>query len=178
MESALKITSKTLLSTLGALATTLTCSIASAQGAFWTITYGNQQSVPTLSEWGMIVLSLALTVFAVAALRKKGVGKPLASFVLLTGLALVGMIGNSVIRNAEASTGGEMLPSDGGTVSIFGSGGGSDVPVLNSTGSPQTIRSVSPVSNPATDSGHVTCAAGVTVSVGERCYVNNGMSPG
>jgi len=174
MEFALKITNKTLLPALGAAVLWLTHTTASAQqGPFWVITYIGQQtvqSVPTLSEWGMISMSVILAVFAAYFLRKKGVGKPLASIVLLGGLALGGMFGNSVISNAHAAFEAQMTLLGGGIVSIEFSGDGDEIPVHNVTSAPQTITAMNRQSGTPTQGG-TTCAVGVTVPAGGFCYV-------
>src|SRR5665647_1975498 len=83
-------------------------SVAAAQETLWTIVYApatpasTPASIPTLSEWGILILSVLMVVAAVVYLRKKAGNKTLASVALISALVLGGFAGDKVIGKANA----------------------------------------------------------------------------
>ena len=149
-----------------------------AQPLVWTISYAPQAtSVPTLSEWAMLLLVLLLAAFAVYTLRKKGAGAgPLASVLLVSALALGAMTGEKLIGHANAITRivlATMSNPAGGTVSppILS---GIETEVANGSGVVQTITGVTPASSPITTPGHTTCTVSLVVQPGASCWVWDG----
>jgi hypothetical protein len=148
------------------------------------ITYGpsTTASIPTLSEWGMIGLSILLAVVAVYTLRNKGGGKPLASVILACALALGGFSGNKLIGEANAIIITPDCPSQysctmsnaaGGIVTTAGTGDQTDI--TNTSGVPQTITNIA-VTNGSFNSlpdifTQPPCAVGLVVQPAGKCYV-------
>jgi hypothetical protein len=146
-------------------------------------------SVPTLSEWGMLGLSLLLAAIAVYGLRNKTGGKPLAAIILTSALAMGGYSGQKVIGEANAAVtnadcpvsvyqcymqaaGGTINAQDGG---IIVNDALQDNVITNNSGRTQTVTSVAPV-DPLWDEirtpvGTPQCVAGLVVPSGTNCYV-------
>ncbi len=154
------------------------------------ITYapGTTATVPTLSEWGMIGLSILLAVVAVYTLRNKGGGKPLASVILAGALALGGFSGNSLIGEANAiplpagCTGSwacSMTNPAGGTVTTASAGDQTEI--TNASGVAQTITNIA-VTNGSFNSfldifTQPPCAVGLVVQPAGKCYVFDKPTP-
>lgn len=137
---------------------------------------GTAASIPTLSEWAMLGLSLILAAIAVYTLRKKGGAKPLASVILAFGLALGGIGGNRFIGEANAVVGWSaecstwaacsMLNAAGGTVTTGPTG--VQVTITNLTGVAQTVTGVVPNGSAVVSPGS-TCVVGLVVVPNGTC---------
>jgi len=145
-------------------------SVASAATVtIWTIVYApaTPASIPTLSEWGMLILSVLMVVAAVVSLRKKAGNKTLASVALLSALVLGGFAGDKVIGSANAIIIGMSNPA-GGTITPFNYDG-TQVPVWNDSGVAQMIVSITPTVLVPTTSP--TCTTNLVVPAGGSCYI-------
>lgn len=124
------------------------------------ITYGpDVASVPTLSEWGMIIMAVLLGIVAVIAMRKGSGSKTVMSFALAATVALGG--GAYSIKDALAV---QIQPlsmtlQSGGTIEA--DSGSVPTPVVNNTSVRQKILSISP--SGAVDSSGSGCVPGTTV---------------
>jgi len=137
-----------------------------------TIVYGPPaESIPALSDAMLVVLGMLLAVVAFRVLRNYPGGRPLASIVALSIAGLSGISGTNVIQEAYAFIGYSMTDPNGGSIYINYFGG--EVPVDNTTGRAQQIKSitsdtscavVAPASSPA-------CAPGGVVPNGNTCWV-------
>ena len=122
-----------------------------------TIVYGPPaESIPALSDAMLVVLGMLLAVVAFRVLRNYPGGRPLASIVALSIAGLSGISGTNVIQEAYAFIGYSMTDPNGGSIYINYFGG--EVPVDNTTGRAQQIKSitsdtscavVAPASSPA-----------------------------
>jgi len=165
------------------LAATLALLLASASDAFagmgcGTIVYGPPaESIPALSDAMLVVLGMLLAVVAFRVLRNYPGGRPLASIVALSIAGLSGISGTNVIQEAYAFIGYPMTDPNGG--SIFIGTVGVEVPVANTSGSAQQIKSVTPA--PLCSVGTVTippaCAPGVIVQPANSCNVRFDCAP-
>ncbi len=142
-------------------------------------------AVPTLSEWAMLGLALLMAAVAVYMLRNKAGGKPLASVILVSALALGGLNGSKLM--ADASAAGLLSPdcSDFTHCSMTRAAGGTvttgeyvcgEVSVANNTGVSQTVTGISATGASVTiDTTFVStlphCAASLVVPVGSACAV-------
>lgn len=146
-------------------------SVAMAQAVDIVVTYGpaGVASVPTLSEWGMIIMAIMLAVAAVYAMRKNANSKTIMS-IGLAALAMAGAAGGNNILNEAWSVNApapEMTAPNGGSVNIqmgFGV-----VPVKNVTQVPLKIIGVTP--NFVQNAAQTTCKPGVIVTPGGTCDV-------
>ena len=149
-------------------------SVASAVPAetLWTIVYAPAtpaSSIPTLSEWGMLILSVLMVVAAVVSLRKKAGNKTLASVALLSALVLGGFAGDKVIGSANAITPAPVMSNPaGGTITPFYYDG-TELPVTNTSGVAQMIVSITPTVPVSTTSP--TCTTNLVVPAGGSCYI-------
>ena len=141
-----------------------------------TIVYGPPaESIPTLSGTMLIVLGLLFAVLAFRVLRNHSGGLPLASIMALSVAGLSGVSGVKLMQEAYA-VGYSMSQSNGGSVLIGAIG--ISVPVDNTTGRAQQIKSVTPnggcsvgtASNPA-------CAPGLIVQNASSCNVRFDCAP-
>ncbi len=168
--------------------------LAQAQSIGITYAPMNATSIPTLSEWAMLVLALLLAAVAIYTLRNKTGGKPLASIILVTALALGGMTGNKLMGNANAaispsqSCNSTVRGDPWGPCDLTSASGGTiytyiapyDVPITNTTAVAQQITAVAfvPYFSPDTPLTQPQCVPGVTVLQPQGiCYVraiNNG----
>lgn len=143
-------------------------SVASAETS-WTILYAPAtpaSSIPTLSEWGMLILSVLMVVAAVVSLRKKAGNKTLASVALIGALVLGGFAGDKVIGKANATVVPEMSLPAGGTITFDYDG--YEIPVYNTSGVAQRIVSIMPGS--VTTMG-TTCTVNLVVPAAGSCYI-------
>lgn len=145
-------------------------------------------SVPTLSEWGMLGLSLLLAAVALYAIRNKTGGKPLAAIILAIGLATGGYNNQKVMSIANAALVNPDCPAAlqcymqaaGGTINAVDPGLVSDIAITNNSGVAQTVTSVTPVDSRwdqiRTPVNTPQCVAALVVPSGTSCYVrvNNG----
>jgi hypothetical protein len=150
-------------------------SVASAQETLWTIVYApatpasTPASIPTLSEWGMLILSVLMVVAAVVSLRKKAGNKTLASVALLSALVLGGFAGDKVIGSANAIILAPVMSNPaGGTIPPFNYDG-IELPVTNTSGVAQMIVSITPTVPVSTTSP--TCTTNLVVPAGGSCYI-------
>jgi len=143
---------------------------AAPASTLWTIVYApaTPASIPTLSEWGMLILSVLMVVAAVVSLRKKAGNKTLASVVLLSALALGGFAGDKVIGNANAVIFAGMSNPAGGTISNMPYDG-TDFAIPNTSGVAQMIVSITPTVPVPTASP--TCTTNLVVPAGGSCYI-------
>jgi hypothetical protein len=168
--------------------------LAQAQSIGITYAPVGTSSIPTLSEWAMLGLALLLAAVALYILRNKSGGKPLASIILVTALALGGTTGNKLMGNADAGvtpsqTCNSTVRNDPwGPCDLTSVSGGTiytyvapfDVPITNTTAVAQQITAVVFVSyfSPDTPLTQPQCVPGVTVLQPQGiCYVravNNG----
>lgn len=133
------------------------------------ITYGpaDVASVPTLSHWGMIIMSGLLAVVAVIAIRKNAGSKTVMSIALAAVVAFGG--GTYALKEAIAAPG--FLPMNnpaGGSITT--DPGNTPTQVRNNTSVRLKIFSVSPPT--ALDNNNTACVPGVTVlAPTENCTV-------
>jgi hypothetical protein len=144
-------------------------SVALAQSTQWDITYApvTPASIPTLTEWTLLLLALMLGVAAFVSLRKKVAHKTLASVALVCTLALGGVLGDKVMESANANFVGMNNPA-GGTVPTFPYDGNS-LGVPNTSGVAQRIISISPTVSVLTTSP--TCTTNLIVPPSTSCYI-------
>lgn len=145
-------------------------------------------SVPTLSEWGMIVLSVLLAAVALYILRGNKGGKPLAALILASSLALGGLGGHGLLSEAHAlGVTSSDCPTDGQLCYVTVASGGTvtvktinlDVAITNNTGIAQRItgiRVLSETDQIRTPTLTPQCTASLVLQAGARCYVNNNSS--
>ncbi|MBA4741115.1 MAG: midcut-by-XrtH protein [Azoarcus sp.] len=151
-----------------AAALTLLPGLAAAQEV--TITYGpiEPTAVPTLSQWGMIGMSVLIALAAYATLRRTGG----ARFLLALGVCAAGLLGAEgyrIVGTARAVPAPVMDQPQGGTL-VFPAPSFSSMPVENTTSVPLQILSISPdlyAQAPGT-----TCDPGVIVAPGGTCDVS------
>lgn len=126
-----------------------------------------QTPVPTLSEWGMIVLSVLLALVAIQTARKGG--SRLLSALLAVGALATGMgVEQTMLKTAQATALEQMSIGSGGTVDLSGYSTGTEVPVQGHPTIPMRIISVSPSSDTTVQSP--TCTVGLAVPAGGVCY--------
>ncbi len=159
-----------------AVLTMLQQTTAVAQSIYWTIVYAPvSTSVPTLSEWGMIALSVMLAGLAVYTFRTKSGGKPLASIFFVLALTLGSFSSNKIIQDANAYAPPTMTNPAGGTVTAPNIA--VEFEVINGTSVPLQIISISPTSTQTV--GHSpTCVVGTVVQPAGMCWIWNGQTPG
>ena len=116
-------------------------------------------SVPTMSEWGMVIMAVLLAGVAVVAMRKGGGSKTLMSFALAATIALGG--GVYSIKDALAIQIQPLLMTSQNGGTIQATGGNVPTPVVNNTSVRQKILSISP--SGAVDSSGSGCVPGTTV---------------
>lgn len=130
------------------------------------------QSIPTLSGSMLVVLGLLCAVLAFRVLRAHSASKPLASLMAVGVFALSAASGNQLIQNAQALPPALSFSNPSGgvlNVTFFG-----ENPVLNSSGQPQRIISVT-ANQPYIDSPtsqQPRCTVGLTVQNNNVCYIN------
>lgn len=139
--------------------------------AFAQIVYApsNASAVPTLSEWGMVVLSALMAFIAIQTARKGG--SRVLSALLAVGALAVGLGGEqAIIRTAQAIVFEEAMATDaGGTINLSAYNAGNLVTIQGHPTIPMRIISVNPTSD-TTDPSNPTCAVGLVVSAAGSCY--------
>lgn len=142
---------------------------AMAQPAPVTITYGPEiTSVPTLSEWGMIIMAAVLAVVAVIAMRKGAGSKTVMSLAVAATVAFGGGAYSIKDALAIAIQPLSMTSQSGGTIQV--DGGSQPTPVVNNTTVRQKILSITPPE--AIDTSGSKCIPGTTVlAPTESCTV-------
>ena len=157
-----------------ALALATTHSAVWAKEPSWTITYAPIGSIPTLSEWGMLILAALLAVAAVFSLRKKVGSKTLLSIAAVCALGLGSVMGNKMIGEAQAgacTTPSAMSSAGGGTITFNSCGGA----VTNTTSVPLQIISITPTSATTSPPNTPTCVTNLIVPAGAACYISIGV---
>lgn len=133
-------------------------------------------SVPTLGEWGLVLMALLVAVVAYRALRGRVNGRLLVHLLLGGGLVTGGLAGGDLVKSARAVSAGpfevKMTQASGGSVVVTDYG--SVVKVSNDARVPlrikaRTIDEGFNWGNPSPSSPE--CKAGVVVPVGGACYV-------
>ena len=167
------------------LALGLAHSLVSAQGitTAWTISYApvTPASVPTLSEWGLLVLALVMAVGTAWSLYKKAGRGTTAVLALMTALMLGAIGDHDVIRRAEATSPHPTLSlAGGGTTEPFSYWASVNpdqgLAITNTSGVPQRITAITLTVNsvPATPSVPANtpqCTVGLVLPAGQSCYV-------
>ncbi len=137
-----------------------------------TITYGPpNHSIPVLSDIMLVVLGLLLAVIAFRVLRSYPGGTPLASLVALT-IAGSAMMPDKIIEQAQAVFQG-MTNAAGGT--IAGIPAGTEIPIVNTSGATQQVKSVNPNNGCTaipTEVNNPQCTQGLIRQNNESCYVH------
>ncbi|KAB2968867.1 midcut-by-XrtH protein [Zoogloea sp.] len=141
------------------------------QATAWAQTIGYapdlQTPVPTLSEWGMIALSILMAAVAIQTARKGG-SRILSAF-LAVGAISAGMgVEQTMVKTAQATPLEQMSIGSGGTVDLSGYPTGMEVPVQGHPTIPMRIISVSPSSDTTVQSPR--CTVGLAVPAGGLCY--------
>lgn len=150
----------------------------SASMAQVVVTYGpDVTSVPTLSEWGLILMSVLLAVVAVIAVRKGASSKTVVA-IALAAMGSFGSISGTQWGRAAWANGFTTYPMTaptGGVLSIpFGGGGFAYV--RNDTAAPLKILSVTPQEAQQTDGNLPACTPGLTVAPNTFCWVKTGIT--
>lgn len=132
-------------------------------------------SVPTLSEWGVMVL--AGLIGATGIYFSRNAGNKVLSLLFCT-ISLVLGVGaaSELVGNAQALPNLSMHMNGGGSVDLSGYVGSQDIPVNGNSALNMRIVSVVPASGPT--SSRPTCAAGVVIAAGSRCYYRSPASGG
>jgi hypothetical protein len=133
--------------------------LASAQAAV-TVTYGPATTVPTLSEWGLLIMSALLAAFAFFAIRKGASSKTIASVGVAIVVSFAAVDGTKLIKDVHAFVFTWTLtsPTGGQLLNVLAS---IDTPITNVTTVPLMIYSITPPE--AIRSGPGACVPGVTI---------------
>ena len=155
---------------LSRLSLTLFASMVGMQASAQSMTYGPAtSSIPTLSEWGLLLTSLALAVASFFALRKHG-SKTIASVVVVMAAAFGVAGGHRVISEAEARIGFSMDFAGGGTIDFTPATGAGDYEVIANGTVPMRIISMSFTS--MTTTSQPTCTVGLVLAAPSGvCFV-------
>lgn len=142
------------------------------------VTYGpvDAASVPTLSEWGMIIMAVVLAGVAVYAMRKKADSKAIMSLFLGVAGLFSAVLGNQVLNEAWADMGYAMDRPTGGSVDPNLPLNVGVIEIRNSTQVPLKIISVTP--DQVRNAPDTTCDPGVIVPPGATCNVDTGVNNG
>lgn len=125
-----------------------------------------EATVPTLSQWGMLILAALLAIAAIYTGRKQG--NRLLSVMLAVAALGLGAQG-APVGDVQASPQLFMANNTGGTVDLSELGGlPINVPISGNPTIPMRIVSVTPAS--FTTLGSPTCAAGLLIAPGQTCY--------
>lgn len=123
-------------------------------------------TVPTLSQWGMLILAVLLAIAAIYTGRKQA--NRLWSVMLAAAALGFGAQGMPV-GDVQASPLLVMANNTGGTVDVSELGGlPINVPINGNPTIPMRIISVTPAS--VATAGSPTCAVGLIVAPGQTCY--------
>lgn len=150
-----------------------TCVISSATacaGAMaQSITYAPAStSVPTVSEWGLMLMSVVLAVAAWLVLRRQN-SKALMAWAMVASLALAVGGSGRLISEAWAIPNPSMTNDSGTTLDLSAFSGGGEFSINGNQNIPMRIVSLTPTSLSTT--GTPTCAVGLVVAAGGVCYV-------
>lgn len=139
------------------------------------VTYGpDVASVPTLSQWGMIIMAVVLACVAIYAMRKNAGSKTVLSIALATVVSSGAFSGSKWLNAAWANgfttyfmtsaTGGQLSVP---TTSIFAY-------VHNSTDRPQRIISITPQYGPPQEvDGKPACVPGMVLAPNTACALRS-----
>lgn len=131
-------------------------------------------AVPTVSEWGMILLSLLLVAVAVVASRKGASGKTVLGLALTATVLMGG--GGYAIKDAVAAVLPTLSMNNAAGGVVTAPEGSIAVPVTNDTLVPMRILSITP--STAVDADPSGCVSGSTVvPPGSSCTVLVGVAP-
>ncbi len=128
--------------------------------------------VPTLSQWGLALLSLALAVVVYRTLRKAGNGRPIAGLMLAGALALaMGSSGSWISPSFAGADGAGLSNKAGGTILV------SDLTIVgNTSGVTQQIIKIEVPSGftaRAVPAGlPAACAVGTTLASNASCTIS------
>lgn len=144
---------------------------AMAQSSPVTVAYGpDVASVPTLSEWGMIVMAVVLAVVAVIAMRR-GAGSKAVLSIALAAMVSFGALSEFKWLGVAWANGYDtfnMTSATGGQLSVVTARGFAYV--NNNTPTPQRIISITPQYLPALPvDDKPGCVPGLLVAPGTAC---------
>lgn len=135
-------------------------------------------SVPTLSEWGMIIMAVVLAVVAVIAMRK-GAGSKTVMSIALAAMMSLGVVGGSKWINdawANGFTTYSMSAGTNGQLSVPRSS--SFAYVLNDTLVPQRIISIVPqYADPQAIGDKPACIPGLLIAKTTSCALRTQAPP-
>lgn len=137
------------------------------------VTYGPVEvaSVPTLSEWGMVIMSVGLAVFAVRAMRK-GSGSKTISAIALAAVGIWGAAqGYGIMGATIAAPPPGMTEPAGGTVQLQITEGNT-IPVVNNTNPPVPLKIISVSPPEVLNAPGTSCTVGRVVAPADACNVS------
>jgi len=159
-----------------ALVTLLALPVASFAGNGAAITYApptSTNTVPTLSQWGLLALVSLMAVIGYRVLREKAGGRPIAAIVLAAALGWLAIFGEINLKDAMASVTNYVSnlsnPAGGQVSTLFGCDGSNSytATVTNTSGVPQQILSIT--LEGSTIGAGSTCSQGTILSNGASC---------
>lgn len=131
-------------------------------------------SVPTMSEWMLIVMSLLIAAAAFRVMRAREMSRPLAWLLSVGVLAAGASAGLQLAGEAKASGFSQLTLSTlgGGSIALPGPGA---FGILNSSGVSQRVTSINSGGFTLQDvfGFAPTCAIGLVVQSGNFCYIFN-----
>lgn len=130
-----------------------------ALGHAQSIAYAPSTSIPTLSEWGALLLAAAVAVAGIVMARRMG-SKTVMALALGAAAVLAGGT-SSLLSRAYAVAAEHMLTDAGGTIDLTGYGEGYDIRIYGHPTISMRILSVTPPSAPTTLTP--TCTAGLVL---------------
>ncbi|MDP3519511.1 MAG: midcut-by-XrtH protein [Hydrogenophaga sp.] len=135
------------------------------------VTFGvDAASVPTLSQWGMIIMSALLAVAAVIAMRKNSSSKTVLSLALAALVSFGAFNGSELLAPARANgyTTYNLSSGTGGQLSLPSSS--AFVYVLNDIPTTQRILGISPLySDQREEGGNPPCYVGIVLAQNQAC---------
>ena len=159
-----------LLRSLPRVSLALVAALVGMQASAQSLTYAPATtSVPTLSEWGLLLTSLVLAVAAFVALRKQG-SKTIASVAVVLAAAFGIAGGHKIMGEAQAVLAFSMSLDGGGTIDFSAATGSVDYRVSGHPTVPMRIASMDFTSLSTTS--QPTCSVGLVLAApGGVCYV-------
>ncbi len=132
---------------------------------------GAAQGIPTLSQWGMIALSMLVIMFAYRILRCVKVRKPLAVWFAACALSAAVMGKSDLISKAWAAYDAELTDPAGGTLTISSG----EARITNDTGVRQQIKRIDfkAPHRQAPATGTPECNVGVVLEHRSVCFLNS-----
>jgi hypothetical protein len=125
-----------------------------------TVTYGHATTVPTLSEWGLLIMSAMLAIVALTSIRRGASSKNIASLGIALVVSFASIGGTKWLTEAYATIYSYMLTSPTGG-QLFNIYQDTDTAIWNGTEVPLMIYSITPPQ--AIRSGPGACVPGVTI---------------